>query len=77
MHISAPPFTDSPLSFSFASLEDVVSHNNKLYLVFEFLDQDLKRYIDDCQGMAPDLIQVRPSSSSVSCFGTIIQLNVM
>lgn len=38
-------------------LEDVVSHNNKLYLVFEFLDQDLKHYIDDCPALAPDLIQ--------------------
>lgn len=38
-------------------LEDVVSHNNKLYLVFEYLDQDLKRYIDDCPALAPDLIQ--------------------
>eukprot|EP01122_Echinamoeba_exundans_P010274 TRINITY_DN3809_c0_g2_i1.p1 TRINITY_DN3809_c0_g2~~TRINITY_DN3809_c0_g2_i1.p1 ORF type:complete len:306 (+),score=85.05 TRINITY_DN3809_c0_g2_i1:128-1045(+) len=28
------------------SLLDVVNYNNKLYLVFEFLDQDLKRYID-------------------------------
>jgi len=38
-------------------LEDVVSHNSKLYLVFEFLDQDLKRYIDDCSSLAPDLVQ--------------------
>lgn len=28
------------------SLIDVVNYNNKLYLVFEYLDQDLKRYID-------------------------------
>jgi serine/threonine protein kinase len=28
------------------SLIDVVNYNNKLYLVFEFLDRDLKRYID-------------------------------
>jgi serine/threonine protein kinase len=28
------------------NLIDVVNWNNKLYLVFEFLDQDLKRYID-------------------------------
>lgn len=44
-----------------ASLEDVVSHNSKLYLVFEFLTQDLRRYIETCdQGLAPDLVQVRP-----------------
>jgi hypothetical protein len=28
------------------SLIDVINYNNKLYLVFEFLDRDLKRYID-------------------------------
>lgn len=28
------------------NLLNVESHNNKLYLVFEYLDQDLKRYID-------------------------------
>jgi len=28
------------------SLRDVVHQNNKLYLVFEYLDQDLKKYMD-------------------------------
>lgn len=27
-------------------LKDVVHHDNKLYLVFEYLDQDLKKYTD-------------------------------
>jgi len=31
------------------NLLDVVHYNNKLYLVFEFLDQDLKRYMDNYQ----------------------------
>ena len=33
------------LSF-FLSLEDVLMQENKLYLVFEFLSMDLKRYMD-------------------------------
>lgn len=37
-------------------LEDVVSHKNKLYLVFEFLTQDLKRYLDN-HTIEEDLIQ--------------------
>lgn len=45
------------------SLLDVVNYNNKLYLVFEFLDQDLKRYIDTMleakNPIAPLLIKVR------------------
>ncbi len=28
------------------SLRDVVHQENKLYLVFEYLDQDLKKYMD-------------------------------
>ena len=28
------------------SLRDVVHENNKLYLVFEYLEQDLKKYMD-------------------------------
>lgn len=32
---------------SYGRLLDVLHSENKLYLVFEFLDQDLKRYMDD------------------------------
>jgi len=40
-------------------LKDVVHSENKLYLVFEFLDQDLKQYMDSCgpEGLSPDLVK--------------------
>ena len=31
-------------------LYDVIHTERKLTLVFEFLDQDLKKYIDSCNG---------------------------
>jgi len=39
------------------SLLDVVNVDNKLYLVFEFLDQDLKKYMDSVNSMEPDLVK--------------------
>jgi len=39
------------------SLLDVVNYDNKLYLVFEFLDQDLKKYMDTVSSVAPALVQ--------------------
>ena len=34
------------LLFELCSLEDVLMQENKLYLVFEFLSMDLKKYMD-------------------------------
>jgi len=44
------------------SLLDVVHNENRLSLVFEFLDRDLKKYMEICGGseMDPNLIKVRP-----------------
>jgi len=39
------------------SLFDVVNVDNKLYLVFEFLDQDLKKYMDSVNSIEPDLVK--------------------
>jgi len=39
------------------SLLDVVNYDNKLYLVFEFLDQDLKKYMDSVSTLSPNLVQ--------------------
>jgi len=40
------------------SLLDIVNYQSKLYLVFEFLDQDLKKYMDSVQTtMDPKLVQ--------------------
>eukprot|EP01104_Vermistella_antarctica_P002777 TRINITY_DN12996_c0_g1_i1.p1 TRINITY_DN12996_c0_g1~~TRINITY_DN12996_c0_g1_i1.p1 ORF type:complete len:304 (-),score=61.24 TRINITY_DN12996_c0_g1_i1:172-1083(-) len=40
------------------SLLDVVHCNQKLYLVFEFVAQDLKRYMDSCDGaLHPTLVK--------------------
>ncbi|EPZ32720.1 protein serine/threonine kinase [Rozella allomycis CSF55] len=38
------------------ALLDVVNYEKKLYLVFEFLDLDLKRYMDKCEGKLSPLI---------------------
>jgi hypothetical protein len=40
----------------------VVHSENRLYLVFDYLDQDLKKYMDsvDPAGMPPDLVKVSP-----------------
>jgi len=39
------------------SLLDVVNYDNKLYLVFEFLDQDLKKHMDSVSSLSPALVQ--------------------
>lgn len=39
-------------------LLDVVFTADKLQLVFEFLDQDLKKYIDSVSDVHPSLVQV-------------------
>jgi cyclin-dependent kinase len=45
-------------------LLDIVHAEAKLYLVFEFLDMDLKKYMDkvekvgDGEGMGPDIVKV-------------------
>jgi serine/threonine protein kinase len=36
--------------------KDVVHQDNKLYLVFEYLDQDLKRYMDSVPSLRPQLV---------------------
>lgn len=46
-------------------LLDIVHSDAKLYLVFEFLDLDLKRYMDsigDKDGLGPVMVKVRLSS---------------
>eukprot|EP01100_Stratorugosa_tubuloviscum_P009418 TRINITY_DN3956_c0_g1_i1.p1 TRINITY_DN3956_c0_g1~~TRINITY_DN3956_c0_g1_i1.p1 ORF type:complete len:296 (-),score=134.07 TRINITY_DN3956_c0_g1_i1:259-1146(-) len=42
---------------SIVSLLDVVYINNKLYLVFEYLDYDLKRYMDSTSVMSSALVK--------------------
>ena len=39
-------------------LTDVVQSEGRLYLVFEFVDKDLKKYMDACEGpLSPELIK--------------------
>ncbi|KAI9366792.1 kinase-like domain-containing protein [Zopfochytrium polystomum] len=38
-------------------LHDIVHQNAKIYLVFEFLDLDLKKYMDTIQALSPSLIK--------------------
>jgi cyclin-dependent kinase 1 len=40
-------------------LNDVVQSEGRLYLIFEFVDKDLKKYFDSCEGMlSPQLVKV-------------------
>lgn len=39
------------------NLQEVVHENNKLYLVFEFLDQDLRKYLDSKAQLGPLLLK--------------------
>lgn len=39
-------FTALKFSFLFRSLEEVLMQDGRLYLVFEFLSMDLKKYMD-------------------------------
>jgi cyclin-dependent kinase len=40
-------------------LIDVHHQDQKLYLIIEFLDQDLKRYMDKRKSLTPDQVKVR------------------
>ena len=46
--------------FSYYRLYDVVHSEKKLYLIFEYLNQDLKKYMDSCppSGMPSSLVKV-------------------
>ncbi len=40
-------------------LRDVVQSEGRLYLVFELVDKDLKKYMESCDGpLSPQLIKV-------------------
>ena len=43
---------------SFHRLIEVIHADNNLHLVFEFLDQDLKKYMDSTPMMEPLLVKV-------------------
>ena len=49
-------------------LLDIVHSDSKLYLVFEFLDMDLKKYMDtmgDKDGLKPHIVKVSPSVARI------------
>lgn len=49
-------------------LYDIIHQESKLYLVMEFLDLDLKKYMDNVgkrpDGMGPEIVKVGPCSST-------------
>jgi len=50
---------NSTLHALYIRLNDVVQSEGRLYLVFEFVDKDLKKYFEACEGMlSPQLIKV-------------------
>ena len=47
------------MSLLYCRLCDVVHSEKKLTLVFEYSDQDLKKYFDSCNGeIDPDIVKV-------------------
>ena len=53
------------LTFSTCRLLDIVHSDAKLYLVMEFLDMDLKKYMDsigDKEGLGPTMVKVSNES---------------
>jgi hypothetical protein len=62
--------TSAPSRAVTARLLDIVHLDAKLYLVFEFLDMDLKRYMDkvatETDGMGPEIVKVRLECSPSS-----------
>jgi hypothetical protein len=49
----------TPTELYIYRLNDVVQSEGRLYLVFEFVDKDLKKYFEACDGMlSPQLIKV-------------------
>lgn len=57
-------------------LLDIIHQESKLYLVFEFLDLDLKKYMDNVahskEGMGPDIVRVSERArvrASAGCTG--------
>jgi hypothetical protein len=44
---------------SVGSLKDCVQNDGRLYLVFEFVDRDLKKYIDQVSTIAESEVKVR------------------
>jgi hypothetical protein len=64
-----PPSPSGPADH--IRLFDIVHSDSKLYLVFEFLDLDLKRYMDsigDKDGLGPNMVRVG-TASPASPFG--------
>ena len=45
--------------YNYFRLTDVVQSEGRLYLVFEFVEKDLKKYFEACDGpLSPQLIKV-------------------
>ena len=65
------PITE--FSFTFDRLLDVVHGDKKLFLVFEYLDRDLKKYMDSVPagGILLSLVKVRRTSF---CFSNSNQI---
>lgn len=48
-------------------LQDVVHSEKRLYLVFEYLDLDLKKHMDSCPEFSKDPCLVKVSKISIIC----------
>ena len=63
----------------FFSLENIIHHDSKLYLVFEFMQMDLKKYLDSIpsgQQVDPMLLKVCHMIRAISIYFTVLELHV-
>lgn len=59
-------------------LNDVIHSDGKLYLVFEFVDKDLKKYMEAVNGpLDPELVRVRCHIYSSNLIYLLMQLIVL
>lgn len=57
------------MTFLHSRLNDVIQSEGRLYLVFEFVDKDLKKYFEATDGALPwELIQVFCTCGRYSCY---------
>lgn len=58
------------------TLHDIVHTERSLTLVFEYLEKDLKQYMDDCGGiLAMNNVKVRRSLTLIVCFYPVLKYN--
>lgn len=56
-------------------LQDVIHYKGKLVLVFEFVDQDLKKFLNCSEKVEPSIVKVFHTSKSLLKFFRVCFIN--